>query len=80
MRAIDVSRDDRFVVDKDGTIWFAMDYQSEGSEWAYLSSGPSWDFHAELPDKYEPYVALDEAAAEIIRLHLITQGTLEEQR
>lgn len=77
MRAIDVSRADRFVVDKDGTIWFA---EPGTGEWGYLSYGPPLDWRAELPEQHEPYVVLDSAAAELVRLHLITEGHPDEQR
>jgi hypothetical protein len=67
MRAIDVSLDDVMVVDNQGTVWVAD--ESDGGQWSYLTEGfkISWDKHRELPEQYEPYVVLDDAARTAIQ-------------
>jgi hypothetical protein len=56
------------VVDSQGCIWLNME-----KGWSYISehTGISWDYHETLPELYEPYTGLDDAAHEFIRHALV---------
>lgn len=63
MRAIDISIDDRAVVDNDGSIWV---YFGDEDAWRYLTEdGLGYDSRTDLEESFEPYVVLDKAAATV---------------
>lgn len=66
MRAIDVSHDDAMVVDNQGSIWI---WKEGRQSWGYITDGGEtvWDFKDYLPEGYEPYARLDDAAQLVIR-------------
>lgn len=53
-----------YAVDSAGTIWV----RTSQNEWRYVTTPGqlSWDAHYMPPEKYAPYVELDEAASRVL--------------
>lgn len=70
MKAIDVSIDDAMVVDSEGSVWI---WNLVQEAWGYITADGEgvWDFKNYLPEGYEPYVRIDDAAQAVIMKGLL---------
>jgi len=58
----DVSRDDGMVFDREGSVWV---FNEVSEAWDYISdpgSTSGWDSREYLPQEYEPYIRVNDAA------------------
>lgn len=67
MKYYDVSIDDAMVLDRDGSVWI---WSPVAKRWDYISQAggtSGWDSREYLPEEYEPYTRINEAARIVIR-------------
>ncbi len=72
MKHYDVSADDGMVIDSQGSVWIWNEVQQA---WGYITDDGAgvWDFKEYLPEGYEPYVKIDDAAQRIILKGLLAK-------
>lgn len=66
MKHYDVSIDDGMVLDRDGSVWI---WSPVAERWDYVSNSggtSNWDAREYLPEEYEPYVRVNDAAQAVI--------------